>query len=59
MQEYNILKDFPGPQKIERKGGSIELSKKQARSLRIAGFIKPKVNKVATAPEKTQAKKAK
>lgn len=51
MQKYEVLRDFPQNGKSYRKGGSIDLTERQARHLRIGGFIRP-------AKEKQEEKKS-
>lgn len=41
MQTYEVLRDFPQNGKRYRKGDTINLTERQARHLRIGGFIKP------------------
>lgn len=60
MNTYSVERDFPLGGKIHRKGGEVSLTNKQARHLRIAGFIKPKVSQETPntgKPEKSDKKK--
>lgn len=52
MQNYEVKRDFPMAGRVHRKGERIPMTDKQARHLRLAGFV------AVAKPEKKPAKPA-